>query len=174
MGDSLITVVVIMLAAVLMFVFPMMAVSERSDDISQLTVQTATTEFVDNIRATGKITIEDYDKFIQTINAGGNTYEVEMEAKILDENVGIKVTQEEKDKIGENDYYSMYTTQIMESLNSSQGRLKLKEGDMVLVSVKNTNVTISQLLRNFFYRIAGDDSYQIAAKHAGIVQVTGK
>ena len=47
MSDSLITIVAIFLAAILMFVFPLMSVAERGDDISQLSVQTATNEFVD-------------------------------------------------------------------------------------------------------------------------------
>ena len=55
MGDSLITVVAIMAASVLMFLFPMLSVAERNDDISQTAVQTATVEFVDNIRSTGKL-----------------------------------------------------------------------------------------------------------------------
>ena len=62
MSDTLITVVAILLAAILMFIFPLLSVSERSDDISQLSVQTATTEFVDNSRAIGKITMNNYTK----------------------------------------------------------------------------------------------------------------
>ena len=42
MGDSLITIIAIFLAAILMFVFPLMSLSERTDDISQLAVATAT------------------------------------------------------------------------------------------------------------------------------------
>ena len=49
MGDSLITIIAIFLAAILMFVFPLMSLSERTDDISQLAVATATNEFVDKI-----------------------------------------------------------------------------------------------------------------------------
>ena len=66
MGDSIITIIAIFLAAILMFIFPLMALSERSDDISQLSVQTATAEFVDDIRATGKLTLEKYEKNIRT------------------------------------------------------------------------------------------------------------
>ena len=49
MGDTLITIVAIFLAATLMFVFPLVSISERNDDISQLGVQTATVEFVANL-----------------------------------------------------------------------------------------------------------------------------
>lgn len=172
MGDSLITIIAIFLAAILMFVFPLMSMSERTDDVSQLAVQTATTEFVDTIRTTGKITLDNYDKYIQTISSTGNSFEVEMLVQVLDENPGVKTTQAEMTKIGENLYYNLYTNQIEDTLQSN-GRITLKEGDLVSVSVKNTNQTISQLLKNFFYQIAGNDTYQIAAQHAGMVTVNG-
>ena len=60
MSDTLITIIAIFLAAILMFVFPLLSVSERTDDISQLAVETSTTEFVDNIRNTGKLTLDNY------------------------------------------------------------------------------------------------------------------
>ena len=49
MGDTLITVVAIVLAATLMFVFPLMTMSNRADDVSQLSVQSLTTQFVEFI-----------------------------------------------------------------------------------------------------------------------------
>ena len=64
MSDSLITIVAIFLAAILMFIFPLMSIAERSDDIAELTVQSAVTEFVDTARSTGKITIEDYNRML--------------------------------------------------------------------------------------------------------------
>ncbi len=172
MGDSLVTIIAIFLAAILMFVFPLMALSERTDDISQLAVQTATTEFVDNVRTTGNLTLDGYEQYLQTISATGNSFEVEMQIQQLDENPGVKVTQAEMTKIGENVYYTSYTSQIEKEL-SKRGRIKLKEGDMISVTVNNTNQTISQILRNFFYQISGNDTYQILAKHGGIVSVNG-
>ena len=64
MGDTLITVIAIVLAAILMFVFPLMTMSDRTDDISQLSVETATTEFVDDVRTTGKLTMDKYSSFV--------------------------------------------------------------------------------------------------------------
>ena len=96
-------------SAILMFVFPLMSISERTDDVSQLSVQTATTEFVDKVRTTGKLTLDDYDKYVQTITSTGNSFEVSMQAQILDENPGVKTTQAETTKIGENVYYNLYT-----------------------------------------------------------------
>ena len=173
MGDSFVTIIAIFLAAILMFVFPLMSISERTDDVSQLSVQTATTEFVDKVRTTGKLTLDDYDKYVQTITSTGNSFEISMQAQILDENPGVKTTQAETTKIGENVYYNLYTSQLESRLSndSTKNRITFKEGDRFSVTVKNT--TIAQIIRNFLYRIAGNDTYQIAAQHGGIVTVNG-
>ena len=173
MSDTLVTVVAIGLAAILMFVFPLMTMSDRTDDVSQLTVDTATTEFVDEIRTTGKITQDKYSQFLETIGSTGNTYDVEMELQVLDENPGKKTTQTTRDKIGENVYYSVYTSQIKDKLEKD-GVYKVKEGDIVSVNVKNTNQTLSQQLKNFFYKVVGNNTYTIAASQGGIVTATGK
>lgn len=177
MGDTLITIVAIILGAVLMFVFPLMTMSDRADDASQLAIETATTEFVEDIRTTGKLTMDKYSKFVENISSTGNAYDVEMQIQILDENPGKKTTQAQPTKIGENVYYSMYTSQILDDLSKgpdpSKNVMPLKEGDIITVSVKNTNATISQQLKNFLYTVAGNDTYTIAAEHAGIVTANG-
>ena len=173
MSDTLITVIAIALAAVLMFVFPLMTMSDRTDDVSQLAVETTTTDFVDEVRTTGKITPEKYNKFVENIASTGNTYNVEMQVQVLDENPGKKTLALQSDKIGENAYYSVYTSQIEDVLNNNKN-YNLKEGDMFSVSVKNTNQTLAQQLKNFFYTVVGNDTYTIAASHGGMVTATGK
>ena len=172
MGDSFVTVIAIFLAAILMFIFPLMSMADRTDDVSQLAIQTATTDFVDKVRTTGKLTLDDYDKYIATLGSTGNTYDVEIELQILDENPGVKTTQTEMTKIGENLYYNQYTSQV-EDLLTGNGRISLKEGDRISVIARNTNQTISQILKGFFYQIAGNDTYNIVAQHGGIVTVNG-
>lgn len=172
MGDSLITVIAIFLAAILMFIFPLMSVSERNDDIAQLSVQTATAEFVDDVRTTGKMTYQNYSKFTQTLGATGNYYDVDLEIKRLDENPSKKNAWGSSDKIGENLYYSEYTTQIIDQLENNN-QIKLKQGDIVSVKVKNKNKTIAQMLRSFFYSISGSDAYQVSASHSGVVMANG-
>ena len=174
MGDTTITVIAIFLAAILMFVFPLMTLSDRTDDVSQLSVQTTTTEFVDNVKKTGKLTEENYGKFVEQISATGNTYDVELKVQILDDNLGKKASSVDMDKIGENQYYTMYTTQVLDAMNNNARALTLKEGDRISVNVKNTNTTISQQLKNFLYKVTGNDSYQISAEASGLVTVNGK
>ena len=173
MSDTFITVIAIMLTAVLMLVLPVMTMADRVDTVSKTDIETKTSDFVNEIRTTGKLTSEKYSKFIEEITSTGNTYDVEMEFKILDENPGKKTTQTAKDKIGENVYYSVYTSQIEDILNSNKN-YNLKEGDLFSVNVKNTNQTLAQQLKNFFYTVVGNDTYTIAASHGGMVTATGK
>ena len=177
MGDSLTIIVVIILGAILMFVFPMSAMSERNDDIAQITVDTLITDFVNTARNTGKITAASYDKLLTDLQATGNTYDISMELQVLDANPskkktsGLGVAQAEQ-KIGENIYYSIYTSQIMEEIDT-KGVKYMKEGDFLKVTATNTNNTLSQMLKNFLYSITGNDTYSITGSHSGIVTVTG-
>lgn len=171
-GDSLITILTVILAAILLFVFPMITLADRTDDISQLAVQTATVEFVDEVRKTGKIIPQKYDEFVQTINSTGNTYKVDMELKSLDENPSKKNSTSNNQVIGENVYYSVYTAQLEEQLE--KGTIYLKQGDIFSVSVSNINQTISEVLKNFFYKMTGNSSYTITGEHAGIIMVNGQ
>lgn len=170
--DSFGKIIALFLAAILMVVFPLVTMADRTDDVSKEAVQTATTQFTDKVRTSGTITLDDYEQYMQTIHATGNTFEPEILILQLDENPGVKVTQAEVTKIGESLYYNKYTSQVEKELDEN-GRMKLKQGDRIYVSVKNTNKTIAQLLRNFFYQITGNESAQITAKDGGIVHVNG-
>lgn len=174
MGDSLATVVILLITITVAVGLPMMAMSDRNDDIAEITVQTAISEFVNNARTIGKITISDYDKLISSLNATGNTYDIQMEIQVLDENPAKKqnAVLAQETKIGENIYYSIYTTQIMDELDQNAVKY-MKEGDILKVSASNSNNTISQMLKNFFYSLSGSDTYSIVGSHSGIVTVTG-
>lgn len=169
MSDTLITVVAIVLVAGLIFVVPLMTMADRFDTTSQAEVDAIVTDFVEEIRTTGKITEEKYNKFLQNLSSLGYTFDVSMEAKILDENPGKKTSQTANDKIGENVYYSEYTSQIEEDLEKNKIK-NLKTGDMILVEVRNTDLTLAQQLRNWAYKIVGNDTATLVASKAGMVQ----
>ena len=175
MSDTLITIIAIFLAAVLMFVFPLMAVSNNQEDVTQLAVTEATQEFVNKAATKGKITQEDYDTYVQTLGATGNTYDIKLEVQHLDENPGKKVSTTSGDMIGENVRYSTFTDEILKSFNDDgNGTYSLSKGDNVIVTVNNTNTTLAQLLRNFVYKVTGSDTYQIGASASALVVSNGK
>jgi len=176
MGDTLITIIAIFLAAILMFIFPLMSLTERSDDISQTVVQTATAEFVDKISVAGAIKPADYETYVQTIGATGNVYEVEIEIQHLDENPGKSHVATSEDLIGENVRYSTFTSEILDHIYDDPTNTKnytLKKGDNVIVTAKNTNRTMAQMLRTTFYKITGEGTYQVSASASSMVVNTG-
>ena len=165
MGDSAVTIIAIFLAAILMFVFPLMTMADKSDDVSQLSVQNATTDF-NKIRTTGYLSQDDYDNFILTLASTGNSYNAEITVQKLDQNPA-KKSSGDTTTIGQNVYYTMYTTQVLEQLP-----LSLNEGDIVSVNVENTNTTVAGQLRNFMYKVTGNTSGNIVAQESGIVTKT--
>lgn len=175
MSDTLITIIAIFLAATLMFIVPLMSVTERNDDIAQSVVQTATSEFVDTISNAGAIKLSDYEAYTQKLASTGNTFDIEIEVQHLDENPGKKSTSTSGDLIGENVRYSTFTSEIMEKIDSSDSKTyPLKKGDNVIITAKNTNSTMAQSLRSFVYKVTGQGTYQIAASSSSMVVNTGK
>ena len=69
MNDTLITIVGIFLAAILMFVFPLMTIADRNDDVAKQAVSQKTIEFVDKSRNVGAITQADLQEYKEKIGA---------------------------------------------------------------------------------------------------------
>ena len=171
MGDSAMAVVAIFMAAILMFVFPLMTMADRKDDVVTLEIQTETENYVKEIATTGKTTQNAYDNYIQTLAATGNAYDVDITVQVLDENPAKKETSASK-TIGENVYLTMHTTQVLEQIQSNNFRLK--EGDIITITVKNKNETIGMQLRNFLYRVTGNNSATITASVTKMVTTNGQ
>ena len=175
MGDSFMMMIAMFVCVILMFIFPLLSLSERTDDISQTVVQTATSEFVDKVSIAGKIKPSDYEAFAQEIAATGNVYDIEIEVQHLDENPGKKSVVTSGNLIGENVRYSTFTTEIMESMynGATVKDYELKKGDNIIVTVKNTNKTMAQMLRTTFYKVTGENVTQVAASASSMVVNTG-
>ena len=169
MSDTLITVIAIVVAAGLIFVVPLVTMADRFDTTAKAEVEAIVADFVDEVRSTGKITQAKYDKFVQNLDSQGYVFGVEMEVKNIDENPGKKSIQTERDKIGENVYYSEYTTQILEELEN-KGFKDLETGSIVTITVRNEKLTFGQQMKQFMYRIVGNDTANIVASKAGMVQ----
>lgn len=173
MSDTLISIVGIFLAVILMFIFPLMTVASKNDELAQTAVQVAVTEFVNDVSTQGKITQLDYDKLISKLYATGNSYDVQIEAKILDDNPRRVVVAGNPNDVGNYKYYSEYTSTILENL-ASKNQYELKKDDYITVTVKNTNITIGTQLKNFLYKLIGKDTYTIGASASSVVVNGGR
>lgn len=182
MEDSVMDVIGIFIAAILMFIVPLFLVADRADDIAQLVAQTATNEFINEVVKSGQISSDTYQKFISELYSSGNTFEIDLSVDILDETPSKLVTDASPELVGNNSYYSLYTTQVEEKIglsagnttvNNRFGKLILKQGDQVSVTVKNSSRTLSQALKTVYYNVTGDDLHIIAAASSGTVTING-
>lgn len=183
MQNTTSTIIAIVLAGVLLFIVPLVTLTDRNDDVTQENVKLIVEEFVTEVKNTGKLTRVQYENFASRLNASGNnTYDIEMELKILDENPGKKTSQAQYTKIGENVYYSEFTTQILNKIGikssneqpSSEDTILLKQGDFIYVEVTNENSTTSQTLKSSFLGFSNAGEYVIKASSSGMVTVNGK
>lgn len=181
MDDTLISIIAIIISAIIMFLSPLVLIADRADDISQLSVQTTTANFVNEVVSSGQITADNYQKFITSLTASGNTYEIDLEVKILDETPSKSATISDARDIGNNSYYSLYTSQIEERIgvsaqntnNNIMGKFILKQGDGIFVTVKNNSKTLSQILKNVYFNATEGDMHIIAASSSGTINVNG-
>ncbi len=158
MEDSLIVVFSMILAVILMFIFPIMDTWERQDDISYMSVYANVVEFVDSVRNLGYITPTMYSQFLQSINATGNRYEV---------------TLEHRKRIYQIDgYMNVYTTSIEEVLNNGDNYTDMEAGDYFYVSVKNTNKTQSTLMKELIFA-SRQETFKIGVPYGGMIRNNG-
>ena len=169
MKDIPITIGAIVLTVIVIIVIPVMTMADRFDTTAQTEVDAIVSDFVEEVRTTWKLTQEKYSQLTTNLNSLGYTFDVEMEIKALDENQRKKASQTAKDKIGENSYYSYYTSQIEEQLNNNRS-ITLVSGSIVSVKVINTNPTMAQQMKNFMYKVVGNDTALIVSSKAGMVQ----
>ncbi len=183
MEDTPLAIIGIIVSAILMFIVPLYTIADRNDDIAQLTVSTITAEFVENIIKTGKITNTDYQNYILGLESTGNTYDIDIELKILDENPSQRTTNKTTE-IGDNAYYSLFTSQIEDKLAkdynehkkedpSYNAKIVLKEGDVISVTAKNSSKTVSQILKNIYYTMTTENVYIISSSSTGTIAVNG-
>lgn len=172
MSDSFITILAVIIAVVIMFIFPLMATADQNDDITQTAVNTMVAEFVNTVAKEGKITQSNYGEFIQKLNATGNSYSVELEVQHLDDNPAKK--GQHINVIGENIYYSVFTNDIVQKLEDENERVYiLKQGDYIKAKVENTNITFGTQMKNFLYSVIGRDTIAIEANASALVVTTG-
>lgn len=169
MSDTLMAIIGIFLATILMFIFPVMEIAGKSDEISQTVVQVAVSDFVNKVTSQGKITQFDYNELVQKLYATGNSYDIEIEAQILDDNPRRATATGSSNLIGEYKYYSVYTNTILDSINSVDGEFILKKDDYIVINVRNTNITLGTQLKNFMYKLIGKNTYSIGATSSALV-----
>lgn len=155
MEDTLSIVFAILVAIVLMFIFPLLDTWELQDSLSYATTYATVVDFVDTVRNVGEITPENYEKFESQLMMTGNTFAISMEHRKFIEDIG--------------KYENVYTNRIMEELKA--GDYQLDKYDYFYVTVKNTNRTQATVLKGFI-NASQDENFKIGTAYGGVVWST--
>lgn len=174
MSDTLITIITITTILVLMFAVPMMFTANQNDEITESSIRAIVDEFVNKEATKGKITLEDYNTFVQALNATGNRYDIDMQVQIMGDNPGVKGSATTAlNMVGENIRHTEYNDVIMSSLEGSGNQYLLNKGDYIIVNVKNSNITLGTQLQQLFYQVSGKGTAIIDTTSQAMVAVTG-
>lgn len=170
MEFSLSKVIAVLIAVVLLFGYPLYQQAQRQDELTELVVHGAVTEFVDAVRTKGYITPQMYNEFNRKLGATGNQYDVQMEHMhkrynpLYEDPSNPSSTFDNTFDIYFNGHY---TEEIMNALfptdEKTTGRYPtigtnysgikadpMSVGDFFTVKVKNINRTMATILRDFF------------------------
>ena len=163
---TLATIIGIFLAAALMFIVPLMIITTRGDNVAQSAVDTAVSETLEAVTQKRVFTMQEWDMLNSKLANTGNSYEITVEVKHFDENAGKKTVIGSGDLIGENERFSTFVS--AEDI-SAEGGYPLKKGDVVILTVKNTNKTMAQSIRSFMFKATGQNSYEIMSTASRVV-----
>lgn len=177
--DSLSKVFAVLIAILLLYVFPISAAFDNQDEVSELVALREVTAFVDAVRDKGYITPTMYTEFEQALQATGNTFDIQMEHghKRYDPVYSDPARSETFQGEYAIHYDTFYNSQILPVLfpNSTvvkddpARRYKLQEGDTFLVTVKNTNLTNGTILHDALNN-ASSPSEKIFIPYGGLVR----
>ena len=168
MQDILITIIGVLFAVILLFIFPIVEISSKNDELSEVYVESVLSEFVNTVSKERKITESDYDALIREINATQNSYRVQIELKILDDTANRLTTASAATLVGEDKYYSVFDNEIIEGLDEDKEYL-LKKNDYIIVTVENTNHTLGTQLRGLVFGILGKNTEIIVARASSAI-----
>lgn len=161
-------IVAFLLAAIILFLGPLLYIAQKQDAISQVYVSDETTKFVNSIKNTGFLTSVMYMDYIKKIDQTNNLYKIE----IIHSHKVVEPLYDEDTGTFLNDYNIYYTNTYQdEVLNTfDQGEdYQFSRGDYLSVTVVNRSKTLATKLMELFYRADIPDE-QILVTYGGMIR----
>lgn len=150
MSESLSKIFALILAVLLLYIFPVENMLTRQEDVTRVFVLNETTKFVDSVRNLGYITPLMYMQYTRNLSATGLAYDIEMEHLHASVNPvyidPVDITSFQHDY--SYNLMATYTEEILETLfpetpATEDTRYYLSKGDYFNVIVSNKNKTIA-------------------------------
>ncbi len=176
MSEALSKVFALILAVLLLYVFPVENMLARQDDLTRVFVLNETAEFVDSVRNLGYITPLMYMQLSQNLSATGLVYDIKMEHMHCSVDPvyidPVDITSFQHD-YGLN-YRVTYTDEIAEKLFpavsiSGEKKYTLSKGDYFSVTISNKNKTIATRVQEMLI-MAELPTKRIRVNYGGMVR----
>lgn len=168
----------VLLAVLLLYVYPAAETAERQDDIARMTATQNVTRLVDAVRTKGYISPRMLMEFEERLARTGNNYDLSME------HLHKKYVPQYTDPMNQTSFTGTYEvvhdgyylSQIRDRLFPPSGTLSIEDperrymlnvGDYFTVSLKSTNRTPAMLLREWSLGTA--QASAVFATHGGMV-----
>lgn len=179
MSNAISKFAAVLLAVVVMYIYPAAEASQRQDDLSRIVVYNAVTQFVDAVRNKGYVSPVMYEQFLEEIQATGNEFDVQMEH--LHKKYQPEYTDAANPGTFQNKFSTVYdgyyTSDIMDYIfpnttvpKDDESRVyKLTAGDFFKVTVKNVNRTAGTVMFDFVTGALTGEAAVIAFPYGGMV-----
>lgn len=160
-------IICILLACILMFLFPTFYLAQKQDAINQVYVENKTVEFVNDIKNHGYITENMYNRYIERLGDTGNLYKIEL----VHSHTVVNPQYDESTGNFLDDYYTYeecaYQDDILKDLYEESGTYYLRQGDYISIRVYNRTETFAgRMLR----LIGVTQKTQILVTYGGIIR----
>lgn len=152
MSDIIGKIFLIPIACVLLYILPAMIIATKQDDISQGMIDKAVVSFVDNAKATGKVSPEQYITMCNDIDKTGLQCHISL---IVSKKFAIP--QGNRYETLHEDYIKEEITEEMFPSTGENKDYLLKHGDYIEVEVKNTAPSLGLKLANMLYQRKTDN-----------------
>lgn len=165
MEDSVGRIIAGVLGVLLLFYLPILCLSIKKDNTAQAYMDNAVVEFVDNARATGKITDEAYEDLCSKIDAAQPCCEIQIvhsvKYAVSDGAGGVEIY-----------YYDKQKDEILEEIYTKKGENKpyyLRHGDFIQVKVRNKQPTLATKIYRLLLTNYNPDNVTLFTCYSGYV-----
>jgi hypothetical protein len=177
--NSYMKVFSILLAVLLLYLYPIYTAFQQQDDLSELVAMKATTTFVDSVRDKGYISPTMYNDFVEALSVTGLVFDVQIQHE--SKKYVPVYTDVTRPETFQNRYElhtdNFYQAQIMATLFPEQSvrkddplrRYKLRIGDTFAVTVANKSRTPGTVMFDFINN-AVSASEKIVIPYGGVVR----
>lgn len=163
MSDILGKMTAVFIAILALIYIPILSLSLKMENTTRSMIETYVTQFVDNARATGKITPEEYESCYSKIALCQDFCTLEMTHSSRMYAAG------EEEAVG---YYSDFNTRdildVMYNSEADEIPYEMRNGDYFTVTVKNAKPTLATRLYRLVFRRSSSDT-SIYVTYSGIV-----